>query len=101
MKSMINRKKSGGYRESLTTRLAAYSVMAGAALAFMPAAEGAIVPMNNFNLASTSAPVCEGFIQGQQVQSQKVRHHRHAGMHVLSYASCGSSSSGSGSGAGE
>ena len=100
MMTMTKIKKQTASRESLAGRLTAYSVMAGAALAFMPAADGAIVSTNNYSMASISSPACEGFIQSQQVHSQKIRHHRQAGMRVLSYASCGSSS-GSGSHSGE
>ncbi len=103
MKRTINKKKETTSRKSLANRLTAYSVMAGAALAIMPTAEGALVSTSKDSMAITPSSNDEGFVQAQQVQSQKVRHHRRTGMHVLvsSASSACSSSSNSGSGAGE
>lgn len=99
MKSTTKLKKRTTSRKSLAGRLTAYSAMAGAALAFMPAADGALVSTNNFTIANAPSSIDEGFVQGQQVRSQKVRHHRQAGMHVLS-SGCSSSTT-TGNGAGE
>jgi len=103
MKYKMKSKKQKTLQACLAGRLTAYSVMAGAALAFMPAADGAIVSPDNFYAANAPSHICGGLIQSQQIQSQKIRHRRHAGKHVLNsstYASCGSSS-GSGSHSGE
>jgi hypothetical protein len=89
MNSTTTMKKRVTCRESLAGRLAAYSVMAGAALAFMPTADGAIVSPNKNSIAGSPSSICEvALIQSQQVQSQKFRHQRHAGMRVMSTSTC-------------
>ena len=89
MKSTTKTKKQVTCRESLAGRLTAYSVMAGAALVLMPAANGEIVSTSKYGIAGSPASICEvALIQSQQVQPQKARHQRHAGMRVMSTSTC-------------
>jgi hypothetical protein len=69
-------KKLSVSREHMTRRLTAYSAMAGAALAFMPATNAAIVYPSDGGLDNICPPasISEMPLQGQIVQSQKVRH---------------------------
>jgi len=61
--------------KSLISRLATYSIMAGAALAFTPVA-GAVVITSNLAKMAPRPSVNELVIQHQQVQSQRIRHLR-------------------------
>lgn len=89
MNSATKMKKRVTCRTNLAGRLTAYSVMAGAALTFIPAADGAIVSTSKYGIAGSPASFCEAaLVQSQQVQSQKVRHQRHAGMRVMSSNTC-------------
>jgi hypothetical protein len=73
--------------KSLVSRLTAYSAMAGAVLACMPAAEGKIVDTVASNTSTGSVSISDLIPQNQQVQGQIARHERQIGFRVMSSGS--------------
>jgi len=88
MKNLTKKELQISRRASLSSRLTAYSALAGAALVCMPAAQGMIVPPQTCPVSGSPAPICEGIVQGHQVQSPKVRLPRPDGIRVMSTSTC-------------